>query len=346
MEPYSLTVVQPNVRPVLKQKGGFEAAHLKENLDHAAALAQTAARYFQSKLIVFPEFFLHGFQPGRPVSEWIEASIAVPGPVTEELGKVAKATGAYLCGMVYEVDSDYPGRYFNTAIIIDPKGEIVLRYRKLYAMTSKTRPGDIYSEYVEKNGGPTSLFPVVDTPLGKLGCLVCYDINFPEVTRCLALQGAEVFLHCSSESRSPYHLPDGGWTMARRVRAYENVAYLATANTGLTLTEDGAQDISHGHSQIVDFNGRVMNMAETSNETMISAEIDIEALRRRRAKPKINFLAEVSTQIHAPIYAAAQGWPIDHWADKPIADAGENRVLEREVIAKMTANGILKAPRG
>ena len=346
IEPYNLTAIQPNVKPVFGPDGAYRPDALQENLERACELVLAGSRYTQSKLFLFPEFFLHGFQPGRSVDDWIQASIKAPGKETDQLSRVAKETGAYICGMIYDTLDSFPGRYFNTAIIIAPSGDIVLRYRKLYAMTSKTRPGDIYKDYMAEFGGPTSLFPVVDTPLGKLGCLVCYDINFPEITRCLALQGAEVFLHCSSEGRSPYHLPDGGWTMARRVRAYENIAYLATANTGLSLDSGGPEDISHGESQIVDYEGRVMNMARTSNESMVTAEIDIEALRRRRARPKINFLAELSPQIHAPIYAEAQCWPTDRWAETPITGVAENRDVEREVIQRMTANGVLTAPKG
>ena len=344
--PYNLTVIQPNVKPVFSGDGGYRPEALQENLDHTCELILSGSRFFGSRLYVLPEFFLHGFQPGRSVDEWIEASIQVPGPQTDQLARVAREANAYICGMVYDTIEEFPGRYFNTALIIAPDGEIMLRYRKLYAMTSKTRPGDVYQQYMDQFGGPRALFPVADTPIGKLGCLICYDVNFPEVTRCLALQGAEVFLHCSSEGRSPYHLPDGGWTMARRVRAYENLAYLAMANTGLAIDSGGAADAGHGESQIIDFNGRVMNIATTSNETMITAEIDIEALRRRRATAKINFLAELSPQIHAPIYAAARCWPADHWAAEPIGSAEDNRVVEREVIAQMMRDGVYTAPGG
>jgi hypothetical protein len=132
--------------------------------------------------------------------------------------------------------------------------------------------------------------------------------------------------------------------MARRVRAYENIAYLAMANTGHNIDPGGLQDRSHGESQIVDFNGKVMNLANTSNETMVTAEIDIEALRRRRAEPRLNFLAELSPGIHAPIYQQADCWPVDHWATSPVTSVEENRTVARAVIEQMTADGTLTAP--
>jgi predicted amidohydrolase len=344
IEPWNITVVQPAVRPVFHATGTLRPDALRENLERACAHVGTAARYFRSKVVVFPEFFLHGFQPGRANADWIEAAVRIPGPETAELGRAAKAAGCYVAGMVYDVIDGFPGRFWNTAIIVNPDGEVALTYRKLYAMTGKTRPGDVYDEYVRRFGGPASLFPVLRTPYGNLGCLICYDINFPEVTRCLALNGAEIFLHCSSEGRSGYHLPDGGWELARRVRAYENMAYLAMSNCGPTVDGDGPADLSHGHSQVIDFNGKVLNMAESAGETLISAEIDIEALRRRRARASLNFLAELSPQIHAPMYQQAQAWPVNRWLDAPASGVAENRRVENEVIAQMMQNGVLTPP--
>ena len=344
VEPYHVTVVQPAVKPVFKGMAAYRADALRENLERACDHVRTAHRYFKSKIVVFPEFFLHGFAPGRSNEDWIEASVRIPGPETAELAKVAKACQCYVAGMLYDVIDGFPGRFWNTAVIVTPEGEIGLTYRKLYAMTGKTRPGDVYDEYIRRFGGPKSLFPVLRTPYGNLGCLVCYDINFPEVTRCLALGGAEVFLHISSEGQSGYHLPDGGWEMARKVRAYENMAYLAMSNCGPTLDGEGPAGQSHGHSQIIDFNGKVLNMAESACETLISAEIDIEALRRRRARASLNFLAELSPRIHAPIYANANHWPLNGWAQQPGTGVAENRQVEAKVIAGLTREGIFIAP--
>jgi predicted amidohydrolase len=345
VEPFNITVVQPRVRPVFKGTDTPPRRDaLRENLDRACQHVLTAVRESRSRIVVFPEFFLQGFQPGRSNADWIDVSVRIPGPEIETLGKVAREGHCYVAGMVYDVIDGFPGRFWNTAVIINPQGEVALTYRKLYAMTGKTRPGDVYEQYTKRFGGPQSLFPVLRTPYGNLGALICYDINFPEVSRCLALNGAEILLHISSEGRSSYHLPHGGWEMARRVRAYENIAYLAMSNCGPIVDADGPEDRSHGHSQIVDFDGQVLNMAESAGETLITAEIDIEALRRRRARPSLNFLAELAPQIHAPIYAATQAWPIDRWADQPMTGVAENRAVETEVIRQMTAAGTLVAP--
>jgi deaminated glutathione amidase len=344
IEPWNLTVAQPRVTPVFKGDSAFRREALQTNLDRACDAIRRASRYARSKLIVFPEFFLHGFQPGRSNDDWIEASVSLDGPEMRRLAAAAQTHRIHVAGMIYERLPAYPGRFWNTAFIIDPAGRVALTYRKLYAMTGKTRPGDVYSDYIERFGGPRALFPVLRTPIGNFGCLVCYDINFPEVTRCLAMNGAEIFLHISSEGRSGYHLPDGGWELARKVRAYENHAYLAMSNCGPSDDGDAPEDGSHGHSQIIDYHGKLMNMAESAGETLITAEIDIEALRRRRQRASLNFLAELSPQIHAPLYAAAQHWPVNHWASQPGKGVEENRKVEREVIRSLTASGVLTAP--
>lgn len=299
---------------------------------------------YGSRLYVFPEFFLQGFELGRSVADWVAASLRIPGPETARLGQVARETGAYIAGMAYEVMDDFPGRYFNTAFVISPEGHVVLRYHKLYSMTTKTTPADIYDEYTRRYGGPGALFPVLDTPLGRIGILGCYDINFPEVARCLALRGAEILLHLTSESIGPHQADDGGWTIARRARAYENTCYLAMANTGPFLDSGLPPGLSHGHSQIIGFDGRVMHMAEGAGEMLVTATIDIEALRRQRTMKRFNFLAELIPGAHAPVYAQADGWPLNAYRDLPVGSLQDNVDLYDEVLETQRAKGLRVPP--
>lgn len=344
IEPWQLTVVQAAVQPVYYRNGPLRRSALAENLERACELVRSGARVYGSRLYVFPEFFLQGFELGRSTGDWIAASLRIPGPETERLGQVAREAHAYIAGMAYEVVDDFPGRYFNTAFLIDPNGEVVLRYRKFYSLTSKTTPADIYDEYTRRYGGPESLFPVIDTPFGRIGMLGCYDINFPEVARCLALRGAEILLHLTSEGSGPHQAEDGGWTIARRARAYENTCYLAMANTGPFLDSGLPPGVSHGHSQIIGFDGRVMHMAEGAGETLITATIDIEALRRQRTKKRFNFLAELIPAVHAPIYAQATGWPLNAYLDRPLASVQNNVDLYDEVLEAQRTKGLRVPP--
>jgi predicted amidohydrolase len=341
MEPYNATVIQSTVRPVVRAGGQVRRELLHENAEHCADLVRRGAAAFGSKLFVLPEFCIHGFELGVPTAAWIEASVLLPGPEIEPLQRAARDTRSYVAGMAYEIIPEFPGRFFNTAFIIDPAGEVALRYRKMYSVTAKTTPQDVYTDYCRLFGGPQSLFPVLDTPLGRLGALVCYDIHFPEVARCLALQGAEVLLHVTSEARGPEHLEEGGaaWTAVRKARAWENNCYLLMANSGPNLDSDLPPNVCHGESQIIDFTGRVLNKALGTEECLITASIDIEALRRRRAGSRFAFLSELCPQAHAPVYAAATGWPADAFAARPSAAVGENRAVQANVYRALVTAG-------
>lgn len=346
MAPYNATVIQSMVRPVVRAGQSVRRDLLHANAEHCASLVRRGAAAFGSKLFVLPEFCIHGFELGVSTEAWIEASVQLPGPEVEPLQRAAADTKAYVAGMVYEVIPEFPGRFFNTAFIIDPTGAIALRYRKMYSVTSKTTPQDVYSEYCRHFGGPEALFPVLDTPLGRLGALVCYDIHFPEVARCLALQGAEILLHVTSEARGPEHFEEGGaaWTAVRKARAWENNCYLLMANSGPNIDSDLPPNVCHGESQVIDFSGRVLNKAQGTEECLITAAIDIEALRRRRAGSRFSFLSELCPQAHAPIYAAAAGWPIDAFAGKPSAAVTENRAMQARVYAALVAAGKVLPP--
>jgi hypothetical protein len=83
IDPWNITVVQPAVKPVFKGSAPLRRDALRENLERASKHVLTAGKWTRSKVVVFPEFLLHGFQPGRSNDDWIEASIRVPGPLLE-----------------------------------------------------------------------------------------------------------------------------------------------------------------------------------------------------------------------------------------------------------------------
>ena len=149
-----------------------------------------------------------------------------PSPATSPTRSAgSKERGCYIVGNLYERDDDWPGRLFNTSFIVDPDGQIILKYRKNNGPnnlnTTYTGPGDVYTEYTERYG-EDSMFPVADTDIGRLGCLTCTDVVFPEMARCLALRGAEVLIHPTAE---PYAPEGEAWDVLRRARAYENLCY-------------------------------------------------------------------------------------------------------------------------
>lgn len=345
---YTAAAVQTDVRPVFPTRDGKpEPDNLKRNLDRAIEIIERSAGWNASKIYLLPEFFLTGAGGvGKSAENRELMCVRIPGPEIDQLCALAKRVNAYIAGMAWEIMDDWPGRYWNTAFICSPEGKVILKYHKHYDPTGKTKPGDVFDEYVSRYG-EDALFPVVDTPIGRLGCLVCYDINFPEMARCLALKGAEILLHPTSEGRAPFLLEDeGGWEIGKRSRAYENLVYLVSANQGRFLDSDFPTDRMRGRSQIIDFTGRVMTIAETAGETILQGDIEIERLRQRRAQLQMNFLAQLQPHIHAPIYSGASLWPRDLWRDQPPPGDIANIRAGMELIGRLQADGTFVPPAG
>jgi hypothetical protein len=165
------------------------------------------------------------------------------------------------------------------------------------------------------------------------------------MARCLALNGAEIILHPTSEGRAPFLLEDeGGWEIGKRSRAYENLAYVISANQGRFLGSDFPTERMRGRSQIIDFNGRVVTIAETTGETILQADIEIERLRQKRGQMQMNFLAQLQTHIHAPFYQRKEMWPARMWAENPPPGDIGNIKAGREVIARLLNDGTFVRP--
>lgn len=331
---YNVTVVQPTLRPVYKGPSGtFRPECLRENLDRLCALVEQAAKEHDAKLVVFPEFCLQGFAARRSVTDWERAGLVLPGRETAALGLIAKATGVTIAGAAVERIPEFRGRYFMSGFVIGPDGiqpedQVKLVYRKLYGLSAKTRPGDIRDTFIA-TFGRQSLFPVVDTPLGKIGCAIAGDIAMPEMVRALAMRGAElVFVPAAATYQTGLPAPSGAAnqrldansSQLRRVRAWENLVYLAFANIGPFIDDDGAVGTERVPSEIIDYLGRVKARARTPQETLVTTRVDMEALRRHRADVRFNYLAQLQPALHAAEYAAAQLCPVNGFEGHSPAD--------------------------
>src|SRR5204863_125892 len=121
---------------------------------------------------------------------------------------------------------------------------------------------------------------VADTPIGRIGCAICYDWLFPEAMRQLAANGAEVLVRVSAYM-DPWGAtePMAWWTIVNRCRALENVAYVVAANQGTSLKHYPPYSWPGG-SQVVDYDGRLLAEASPGpGERIVVAPIDISALR-------------------------------------------------------------------
>lgn len=252
------------------------------------------------RLAVLPEYLFTSY-PGRiSVADFAQkAAIDIDGPEYVALGAIAAQQNLHLAGNAYERDRHFPGIYFQTSFVIAPSGEVVLRYRRLNSMFAPT-PHDVWSKYLDIYG-LDGVFPVARTEIGNLAAIASEEILYPEIARALALRGAEIFVHSSSEIGSPLSTPKA---IARQARAFENIAYIVSANTagidGTTMPLASAD----GNSQVVDYKGRVVAESNSGETFTAFADIDVAALRAQRRKPgMINQLARQRLELFAATYA-------------------------------------------
>jgi predicted amidohydrolase len=207
-------------------------------------------------LLVLPECALPGYMFDS-AAEALPFAEEIPGPATAALEHACLRLDLYVvCGLL-ERDGD---ALRNSAVLIGPDG-LIGTYRKTHlpflGVDRFTLPGDE--------------LPVYETPLGRIGLEICYDLRFPEVTRTLALKGADLVAH-------PTNFP-----MAAKVqtdvitlaRAAENRIYLLTANR---VGKERWGEFC-GWSQIVDPYGRRLAEAGETEEALLVAEVDVEKAR-------------------------------------------------------------------
>jgi predicted amidohydrolase len=322
-------------------------AVVQDNLRRALALARPFAARPQTRLVVLPEFFLQGSPFGSSPEFWEQVGIRLPGPETEALGNFCRETNVFLSGAVLEYDPDWPARFFNTAFIIGPDGRLLLRYRKLQCadlngLMNVTTPGNVYSDYVARYG-EESLIPVVETEIGTLGCAVCFDSNWPELWRILALKGVEVVCNPTSEIHSDRR---PAWYAAKRAHAAENFYYVASANAGSEQFAEGVPTtaMNRGHSALIDFHGNLASCADGGGVVPLAGRVDLGALRRARASAGENLLARFAPGAVAAAYAQFPGFPLDCFRQTPMTSGAQGIALVREQVARLQAAGVLAAP--
>lgn len=241
-----------------------------ERLQHQAQLAAERG----AQVLVCPEMFLSGYSIGlEAVQRLAEAD---DGPSAMKVVEIAQAQRiAIVYGYPERADD---GRFYNAVQLIDAHGRSLCNYRKTHLFGELDR--SMFS------AGPDH-FPVVELDGWKLGLLICYDIEFPENARRLAMEGAELIL-VPTANMTPY---DFICNVTVRARAQENQCYLVYANYC------GAEgEIQYcGQSSIIGPDGSLLAMAG-HDECQLLAELDRgRVMRGREAFP---YLADLRRDLH------------------------------------------------
>ena len=333
IQPYKALALQVTCQAINSCNNRKDAAEkMLETIDTIGKQIKASKAFIGQdlKLVVLPEYFLTGFPMGETMKQWKEkACIAMDGEEYAALKKIAVEAQIFLSGNVYELDKNFPDLYFQTSFIIDTKGELVLRYRRLNSMFAPT-PHDVLDKYIEVYG-KESLFPVAKTEIGNLACIASEEILYPEIARCLVMNGAEVLLHSSSEIGSPMPTQKN---IAKLARAIENMAYVVSANSaGITGYAIPANS-TDGHSQIINYEGVKLCEAGYGESMVANATIHIDALRHHRNRPGMsNFLSRQRFELFADTYSKSI-YPPNNLANKK-ADRSHFIEMQKQVIAEI-----------
>ena len=214
----------------------IERRQMRSNTDRMLQMVDAAvegsAPFLPVRLVVFPEF-AHAAPVFQTVEELLaKLTVPIPNEHTERLIAKAREHDLYIqSGTMLEEDPKWPGVVFNTTCLFGPKG-MLYRYRKVNPWI----PYEVHSSPHDLPGYDEPLFPVAETPIGRIGCAICYDWLFPEAIRQLAMNGAEVLVRVSAYM-DPWGAtePMNWWTTINRARAIENIAYVVGANQGASL---------------------------------------------------------------------------------------------------------------
>jgi predicted amidohydrolase len=297
------------------------------------------------KLVVFPESFLHGYGPmkTRTYEGNSQFALRIPGEETKALAAKCKQYGFYLAGTAFEKIDEFPNHFFNTGFIINPEGEMILKYHKVNSSNNNIEisasPIDVMKKY-----SPQELFPVAKTPIGNLGMFICYDGWFPEVTRCLMINGAEIMIRPMGPSGIPTVSEREWWVMQNRSRAYENLAYVLGPNWADSPDSDYGSS-SSGASMIVDFRGNVISQHTDASEWFVMGAIDVEALRRGRGQIFMNYIAQLRLETYAQVFQGHTFFPPHAFPDRNKQNQSETWAIQSATVERLQKEGILEKPR-
>ena len=271
---------------------------IARNIQRGLDVAEAAVVRDEARVVVFPEAWFQGFNHKRSPEDWETVCIEIPGPETEVIGAFAREHQVYVAGAAFERDPDWPDVWFTSGFIVGPSGAVELRYRKFHehnveGLIPSVCPADVYTEYVRRYG-EDSLFPVLETPYGRLAMIVEHDVNFFELSRCLTFRGAEILLHPTTETSGPLAETRD---QVRRSRSYENLVYVASANAGALYGRYSAAQATRGGSTVINYLGHVDARIDGAGESVLVSTLDLDRLRRRRTEVFMNFPAQVKSEL-------------------------------------------------
>ena len=237
------------------------------NLSEAEMLLEMAARQ-GAKLAVLPEYF--AIMGMRDTDKVEVREVDGKGPIQRFLAEQAKLHDMWIVGGSVPLACDSPDKVFNSCLVYDNKGKRVARYDKMHLFGLQMGM-EQYQE--ERTIQPGKQVVVLDTPFGRLGLSICYDLRFPELYRAMHPVDLIVVPSAFTETTGKAH-----WEVPVRARAIANLAYVIAAGQG-GYHLNGRE--THGNSMIVDPWGVVLDRLPRGSGVVI-ANINPEYQHRLR----------------------------------------------------------------
>ncbi len=259
------------------------AASREENLSHSIEGIRDAHAQ-GAKLVLLQELHTGPYFCQTEETHHFNLAESIPGPTTEQLGSIAKELNIVIVASLFERRA--PGLYHNTAVVIESDGSIAGRYRKMHIPDD---PG-FYEKFYFTPGDLG--FNPIDTSVGKLGVLVCWDQWYPEAARLMAMNGAELLLYPTaigwdpSDDEAEQQRQRDAWITIQRSHAIANGLPLLTCNRSGHEPDPSAQGLGiqfWGSSFICGPQGELLATADCDDPQILVTTIDkarTEQIRR------------------------------------------------------------------
>jgi predicted amidohydrolase len=232
------------------------------NVEKGIRWIEMAVQEHGAQLIAFPEAVTTGWQTDLSVEALWDLVDEAGGRITRDIQECARRLGVHVIWPSYRRGAQH-GEIYNSAILIGPDGEIIGIYDKTHPVPFERR---------DRGGWVTvgRRADVYETSLGNVGMIICYDGDFPELSRLLAVKGVDVIVRVSALMRS-FDI----WYITSCARAYDNHVYVLACNA---VGPDTHGNYGFGHSMIV--NPIAWRLAQArGTEEIISARLDPDPLR-------------------------------------------------------------------
>ncbi len=263
------------VRVAAAQTGPVLGRDMRPGVERACKLVEQAASH-GAEIVCFPELFLTPFFPSTLTPEYEDFFLELPSPITDPLFALAREKGI---AMVFPYGERLGRYYYNAAAVVDGEGRPLGTYRKTHIpaiLPSKLKGGT--GSYEKFYFSPGRELPVFEVRGVRFGIQICYDRKFPEGSRCLALDGAQIlFMPICAATYGETTLRANTWELPLQARAYENGVFVVAVNRA--GDEHGRQHI--GKSLIVNPAGaEIMAVTKSDGDELLVATLDLDDVDR------------------------------------------------------------------